>query len=226
MATVDERLITAFAALGGLGAQCVLVGGAATPLFITDPAAAGERPTNDVDLVIDSSARGYHAFEARLRTLGFTQHPELGEPICRWRRGEIQLDVVPIDGAVLGFSNRWYRMAWESAEVRTIGAHPIRVVAPIVFVATKLDAFDDRGHDDYLASEDVEDIIAVVDGRAELVDEIKDASAEVRAYLAERVGRLVVDERFIDAVVGYLADNDGRLPIILDRLRRLVANAR
>ncbi len=213
------------ATLGSLRTEVVLLGGASTQLLITDPAAAGERPTDDVDFIVDCDARGLHALEARLRHQhGFTQRPELDDPICRWRRGDIVIDVVPTDGAILGFSSRWYRHAWDSAELHVVAGHEVRVVTAAMFVATKLDAFDDRGQRDYQASRDLEDVVAVVDGRAELVDEVARAPAEVRAYLAERIGRLLAEPTFVDAVVGHLAGDEERLPIVIDRLRRLAAS--
>ena len=48
----------------------VFVGGCTTGLFITDPAAAGIRPTVDVDAIVDvASYAGYAALADRLRKL-------------------------------------------------------------------------------------------------------------------------------------------------------------
>jgi hypothetical protein len=118
MATNADRLHATLEKLGPLRSEVVLVGGASTQLFITDAAVAGERPTEDVDFIIDRDAMGVHALEVRLRRENFNQRPELGDPICRWRRDDIAIDVMPVDGAVFGFSNRWYRLAWDTAEVR------------------------------------------------------------------------------------------------------------
>lgn len=41
------------------------------------------------------------------------------------------------------------------------------------FCATKLEAFGGRGKNDYLASHDLEDLITVVDGRPELLEDHK-----------------------------------------------------
>jgi hypothetical protein len=55
-----------------------------------------------------------------------------------------------------------------------------------VFIATKWDAFLDRGRDDYLGSHDIEDVITIVAGRPELISELESAPVELRAWLAER----------------------------------------
>jgi hypothetical protein len=66
----------------------------------------------------------------------------------------------------------------ETAEERELEPGlTILMVSPVYFCASKLEAFGDRGKNDYLGSRDLEDLIAVVDGRAELVGEIKQPRA-------------------------------------------------
>ena len=79
---------------------------------------------------------------------------------------------------VLGFSNRWYRIARKESEERELpGGVRIRAVSAPLFLATKTEAFRSRGRGDFVASHDLEDIIAVVDGRPTLADEVKLAPA-------------------------------------------------
>lgn len=85
--------------------------------------------------------------------------------------------MMPIDEDVLGFSNKWYPPAIASAELRSIAGSEIRVVTPVYFVATKLEAFHGRGANDVAMSHDVEDIVTVVDGRPEIVGEIASAAS-------------------------------------------------
>jgi hypothetical protein len=59
----------------------------------------------------------------------------------------------------------------------------MRLVAPVYFCASKLEAFAGRGKNDFSAGRDLEDLIAVVDGRSELVGEIQAAASAVRSYL-------------------------------------------
>jgi|SRR5215469_7206107 len=117
-------------------------------------------------------------------TQEFAEDSSEGAPICRWKQETTILDVMPLDEQILGFSNRWYRAALESAERRDLPEDVrILLVNPVYFCATKLEAFRGRGNDDYLASHDLEDFMAVIDGRPEFIDEIQNASADVRAYL-------------------------------------------
>lgn len=63
--------------------ELVFVGGCATGLLITDPAAGGLRPTKDVDVITEvASYAEYATLSERLRTLGL--HPDTREdaPTC------------------------------------------------------------------------------------------------------------------------------------------------
>jgi len=160
----------------------VFVGGCATALLITDQAAAEVRPTFDVDAIAEiTSYADYVLFSERLRNLGFTEDTSEGAPLCRWLKATTTLDVMPLDEKILGFSNRWYKPAMEFSGQRTLKPGlSIRVVTAPYFCATKLEAFKGRGRDDYWSSHDLEDLIAVIDGRQELVDELSDAPEDVR----------------------------------------------
>ena len=110
--------------------ELVFVGGCTTALLITDKAAADVRPTYDVDAIAEiTSYAAYADFSERLRKIGFAEDTTEGAPICRWRQKKTILDVMPLDEKILGFSNRWYKPAMESAEERRVAAgtsHPCR----------------------------------------------------------------------------------------------------
>jgi hypothetical protein len=73
-------------ALGPLRERLVLVGGCATGLLFTDPAAAPARVTYDVDLLAEVAALvDYHQLEKEFSRLGFTRDMAADAPICRWR---------------------------------------------------------------------------------------------------------------------------------------------
>jgi hypothetical protein len=185
--------------------KLVFVGGCTTGLFITDPAASGIRPTKDVDVIVDvTSYAKYTALSERLRTLGLDEDTTPGAPLCRWRRDDLIVDVMPTDATVLGFSNRWYPAAIETAQTFHIAGHDVRVVTPALFIATKLEAFHGRGGDDVVASHDLEDIISVVDGRSEIVDDVAAAVDDVRAYIGAEIRALLDNRDFTEALAGFL----------------------
>jgi hypothetical protein len=205
--------------------ELVFVGGCTTGLFITDPAAGGIRPTRDVDAIVDvTSYAEYRALAERLRALGLGEDTTPGAPLCRWRDGHLIVDIMPTDATVLGFSNRWYPAAIDTAETFHIAGHDVRVVTPALFIATKLEAFHGRGGNDVFASHDLEDIIAVVDGRPEIVNDVAAAGADVRGYIGTEIRALFDDPNFIEALGGFLlpdAASQGRRSLLEARLRAL-----
>lgn len=185
--------------------ELVFVGGCTTGIFITDPAAGGTRPTKDVDAIVDvTSYAKYAALSEKLRELGLVEDTSEGAPLCRWRYRKIIVDVMPTIESVLGFSNRWYPMAIETAQRHNIAGYDVRIVTPALFVATKLEAFHGRGGNDIFSSHDLEDIITLVDGRQEIVGDVAAADDEVSAYIAEEMGTLLKNPDFREALAGFL----------------------
>ena len=208
--TANAELValrTVAARLGPLRDEVVFVGGMIRSLLITDPGAPPARPTDDIDVIAAIASRvEYYAFAERLRQLGFREDHSEGAPVCSWLIDGMKVDVMPDHENVLGFSNRWYPSARATAQWHVIGdgdANRIRLVDAPHFLATKLESFRGRGRGDFY-HHDMEDIIAVVDGRTELVDEVKDAPENVRAFVASEVSALMRDDRFREAVPGHL----------------------
>jgi hypothetical protein len=206
--------------------EIVFVGGCATGLLIDDPGAAPVRGTYDVDVIAEiSSYAEYTVFSERLRGLGFKEDSREGAPLCRWTHGALTLDVMPLDSQVLGFSNRWYPAALSTAgNVQLRSGLIIRAINAPYFLGTKLEAFNGRGKRDYLASHDLEDFIAVVDGRSSLIPEVEMTSPALKIYIADAVRTLLAESRFLDALPGYLLPDDAsqaRIGQLLAKLRRL-----
>jgi hypothetical protein len=92
---------------------------------------------------------------------------------------------MPTRGEILGFSNRWYPLALDTAQQQRLpSVHSIRIVTAPVFLATKLETFRGRGQGNFLFSHDLEDLMAVVDGRASLLEECRLSPPELRNDLA------------------------------------------
>jgi predicted nucleotidyltransferase len=221
-----QLLVSAARLLEPLLDELVFVGGCATGLMITDAAAPAVRTTIDVDAIAEiTSYVEYVNFSERLRALGFSEDTEEGAPLCRWKHGEVRLDLMPLDAKILGFSNRWYRAAMQAADPFMLAPSiQIRIVTPPYFVATKLEAFKGRGEGDYFNSRDLEDIISVVDGRPTLVDELRTAPDDLKAHVAAEINKLLQEQRFIDALPGYIlpdAISQERIGVLLRRLEDL-----
>ena len=199
-------------------------------LLVDRPELTEIRPTKDVDVIVQVVTYvAFAAFEERLRAAGFVHDTSVGAPICRWRIDGCLVDIMPEQAASLGMNTKWFPEALKLSRKTDLGEGcRANVVSAPLFIATKLEAFKDRGKNDYLLSHDLEDIITVVDGRANLVDEITGMPAEIRTHLAGWFARLLADSDFQDALPGYLPGMLGarqRAPMIVDKLRRIAALA-
>lgn len=211
-------------ALGPLRERLVFVGGCATGLLVTNPAAADVRPTEDVDAIVEvATLAGYHAMHPLLAERGFTQTMEDGTPPFRWYWNRMQLDLVPVDERVLGFANRWYRPGFASAVTTELrpGLSLRHLDAPH-FVATKFEAFNDRGARDVYLSHDLEDIITVIDGRAELADELSAADTSVRSHVIRQMRALLAHPDMQNALPGLVAQPI-RAGVVLQRLHDIAS---
>lgn len=195
-----------------LKGRVVFVGGATVDLYIDKPAGAPLRTTDDVDCVIAITSRvEYIKLEERLRDLGFS-HPldDPKAPVCRWRFSQILVDVMPTDETVLGFSNRWYPEGVERAESRTLpDGQEVSVFTLPYFLASKIEAFRGRGKGDYYGSEDIEDIVSVLDGSDDVLGKLAGASEAAKGYIKKEFQALMGDELFAQCVQGHLGPQAG-----------------
>ena len=205
--------------------EIVFVGGITLGLLITDKAAAPIRGTNDVDVIAEIvTYADYIAFSERLRKAHFTEDAGEKPLTCRWHNGSLTVDVLALNEEVLGFTNIWYEPALKHAFTVTLsGGHPIRVITAPFFLGTKMEAFRGRGKMDFQASHDLEDFVAVIEGRDTLLQEIAASPQSLRRYLADAAKMLLAESRFLDALPGFVLD-DERVPLIEERLASIAAN--
>ena len=197
-------------ALGDLRAELVLVGGCAASLLINAPTAPPPRVTYDVDLIAEVTAlHNYHALEEQFTLRGFKRDMSPDAPICRWRLGEVAVDLMPTDDAVLGFSNRWYPLAAASATRLVLpSGNEINLISAPAFLATKFEAFGTRGGGDPLMSHDLEDIINVIEGRLAIEAEIAASEPILHAYLVAQFADLAALPDFRNVLPGLVIYDD------------------
>ncbi len=164
--------------------EVLFIGGAIVPLYITDPALLYVRHTLDIDILTATATyHGYQATVDKLLELGF-QH-DIHGPICRFIRQGLIVDLMTADQAVLGFSNIYYRAALENPKVFDLpNGLSIRIPTPPLMLATKLAAYESCGKADPAISKDLDDIVTLIDGRAELVDEVKVCDTALQLFIA------------------------------------------
>ena len=214
---------------GTLLEKVVFLGGSATGLLISDPAAPDVRITQDVDVIVEAATwMEYHRLERELLQRGFVQDASEGAPVCRWRVDGIIVDVMPVSEEILGFSNRWYGPALQNSVKREITQElTIRLVTAPYFLATKIEAFRGRGNGDYLASHDLEDMITLIDGRKELLSEIINAPSDLRIFLAETFRDFLANSAFVECISGHLLPDKAsqwRLPLVMRRMNQIAEN--
>lgn len=207
--------------LGELNEDVVYVGGCATALLVNDPLAMDVRTTLDVDCIIDViSLLQYQKFERKLREKGFKNATQ-DNVICRWLCDEIILDVMPTDENIFGFGNRWYKEALQNSVAHEISSGIlIKSVTAPYFIATKIEAFKSRGNSDLLTSHDFEDIITIIAGRKEIVEEIKNANASLKKHLQLTFQTIVKDDQFEQVLPGHL--NEGPLSVVMQRTKMVI----
>ncbi|MCB2182592.1 MAG: hypothetical protein KQH63_11230 [Desulfobulbaceae bacterium] len=81
-----EILEIAVLQLDDLAERLVFLGGCATGLLLTDPAAPPIRVTQDVDVITEVATRAaYYRLSEILRSKGFTEDSSEDAPVCRWK---------------------------------------------------------------------------------------------------------------------------------------------
>jgi hypothetical protein len=202
----------------------VFTGGGIVGLLLTDPAAPPPSRTKDIDLVLEIANYGeFVGMEEVLRKTGFTQGSQDRAVIVAWKWKGVRVDFLPHLPMELMQSNRWFPYLVEESErvEVTSGKFAWRASAPC-FIATKFEAFNSRGKGDYMASKDTEDIVAVIDGRIELLDEMDFCSHDIRGFISQSCRQLLADRRFMDCLPQLVPDAM-RETVVEDRVRKLAS---
>jgi len=193
-----EILKVAVKELRELHQDLVFIGGATISLFITEPAAVRIRETFDVDCVVEVSSRTeYEKIAAKLRKIGFHEDSD-SRVICRFKKDDLTLDVMPTDPKILGFSNKWYKQGIAQAQKIKIAGEEIQVFTIPYLIATKIEAFKGRGKGDFLVSHDIEDIVTLLDGRKEITSDLLNAPVGILQDLKQEFTSFINNNLFVD----------------------------
>lgn len=63
----------------------------------------------------------------------------------------------------------------------------------------------------------------MIDGRSTILEEIANCPGDLRKYLADAAKSLLGESAFLDVLPGFVFD-EGRLPLILERLTQLTVH--
>jgi predicted nucleotidyltransferase len=217
------RIKAVYFALEELAPDVVFVGGATVSLYATRPEIE-TRPTDDVDIVVEIlHYKDFAAIEEKLRTKGFVNDVESGV-ICRYIIRGIAVDIMPTSGTIFGFASKWYPEAYKNAvSVKLEESLSVRIFSAPYFLATKLDAFIDRGENDGRFSTDFEDIIHVLNNRLTVWEEMNRAKEQLKGYLKSEFKKLL-EKKYIDEWISVHLEysEQRRVGMIIGRMSEFI----
>jgi predicted nucleotidyltransferase len=183
--TVNLKVVEQVAdALGELNSEVVYVGGAIVSLYASEEGAEQPRPTMDIDISVQISS--YSQMDKLRERLAIKNiHPAATQPVMyRFAFKEILIDFIPFEETALGPTNRWLKPGFAKSYPVRIGDNKIRILPVSLFVATKWEAFKNRGGDPRM-SPDFEDIIFVIENNHGFVLDVLNAEVDVKRFLIE-----------------------------------------
>lgn len=211
-------------ALGSLNEQVVYVGGAVVSLYINDSAAADVRPTKDIDITFQIAT--YAKLEQLRENLvekGFSQSAE-DTVTCRFRYDDLLIDVMTTKTVGWAPSNPWFEKGFNKAIPVDLEDIIIKVLPLPYFLATKMEAFFNRGIKDIYASHDLEDLVYLFNYTTDIDTQVLASDQELKLYLGEKLGNLTENRTIMTAIRGslYYEQADERMEIIKERFQNII----
>ncbi len=195
-------------ALGELNEQVVYVGGAVVSLYIDDPSAEDVRPTKDLDISLEIANLGaLEALRASLLQKGFYQSAE-DDVVCRFRYEDIKVDVMGTEPIGWAPANRWFAQGFKHRIPFLLEDMTIHILPLPYYLASKMEAFYDRGITDPRTSHDFEDIVYLLNYTSDLKAQIQTSEDEVKQYLIDCFVDIIADNVKQEAILGSLYHED------------------
>ncbi len=210
-------------ALQNLKEQMVFVGGAVVSLYTDDPAADEIRPTADIDLTINVvNLSDWSRLQEDLAILGF--HPDpFGHSICSYKYNKIPVDIMSVEDSPFGPSNKWYKIGFNEIRSAHVEDQEIKILAAPCFLATKFEAFLNRGSD-YRKSHDIEDIFYIIDNRTDIVQEVKESESDIRLFIAHQFQHIMNIGMFDEVLMAHIHPImlEERMPFVKEKIELIV----
>ena len=222
--TINIKVVEKVAfALGELNDDVIYVGGAVVSLYVTDAGAEQPRPTKDIDISVQVSSYA-QMDQLREKLANKKIYPAPTETIMyRYSYEDILIDFIPYEETPLGPTNRWLKPGFEKAYPLKAGDAEIKILPVSLFLATKWEAFKNRGGDPR-TSHDFEDIIYVIDNNQNLVDDISNAKDDVRDFLKLMSKEILTHSsanEIIECHINPYTANERR-KLIIEKLEQIV----
>ena len=210
-------------ALQDIKQDMVFVGGAVVSLYTDDPAADEIRPTQDIDLTLNIvNLSHWEKMQEKLAVLGFYPDP-FGHAICSYKYKDIPVDIMASKDGPLGPANRWYKIGFNNLQMAKAKDQDIKILSAPCYLATKFEAFNDRGSD-YRTSHDIEDIIYVLDNRIGIVEEIANDDIRISNFIKEQLQHIINKGLMQEVLIAHIHPLIlvERLPIVEEKITQIL----
>lgn len=201
----------------------VFVGGAVVSLYTDDPAADEIRPTQDIDMTLNIvNLSHWEKVQTQLGELGFHPNP-FGHAICSYKYRDIPVDIMATEDGPLGPANRWYKIGFQNLWTAKAKDQEIKILSVPCYLATKFEAFNDRGSD-YRTSHDIEDIIYVLDNRMGIVEEIANDDERIANFVKEQLQNIANKGLIQEVLMAHIHPLmlEERLPIVEEKITQIL----
>lgn len=171
--------------------KVVFVGGSILSLY-ADRQIFEVRPTYDIDVIVALVKYSERIqYEEKIRNLGF-QHDIDSGIVCRFKLHDIIVDIMPTNDETIGFNNKWYEAGFtNSIAYETKLGFTFNILDAPFFLATKFEAFNQRGQGDGRTSHDFEDIIFILENRSTIWNELNSCNPELKSYFIHQFENLL-----------------------------------
>ena len=221
--TMNLRIVEKVAkALEEINNEVIYVGGAIIDLYATEEGANQPRVTIDIDIAVHISTYS-QMDKLRERLSNKRIYPATEETIMyRYTYEGILLDIIPIEDTSLGPTNRWFKYGFDRAYPVSVGSTRIKILPVSMFIATKWEAYRNRGNDPRM-SHDFEDIIYVLDNNSDFVDDVLQAGKEVQKFLKEMSSDILSDSSVNEIIECHLnpITAEERSKLIIEKLEKI-----
>lgn len=101
----------------------------------------------------------------------------------------------------------------------------VKILQPPYFIATKMEAFKNRGGGDGRMSSDFEDIVYILSNRKSIWNELEVAPDSVKSYLKDEFNRLAMSDLLNEWVGAHLEYSEQtRVKVILSSIEYFLGN--
>jgi hypothetical protein len=158
-----------------------------------------------VDVIVEIiNYQGRAELEEKLRSLGFAHDIE-SSVVCRYKIEGIVVDIMPTDDPSIGFNTKWYPEGFQKAIDYSIDVdNTAKILTAPYFIATKLEAFNDRGKGDGRTSHDFEDVIFVLENRSSIWEEMNSLEGAIKEYLLAEFTKLLSNPHIFEWIDSHV----------------------